>query len=120
MDALGSLPNVEIAQMRARSAPQAQAKAETSPSIGNLLAKHKASPEQLQKMAKDYEAVFITQLLQPMFAGLDTDPEAGGGGSAEESYRGLMLQEYGKVFAARGGLGMTPILTKEFLRLQEK
>jgi Rod binding domain-containing protein len=43
-----------------------------------------------------------------------------GGGSAETVYRSLLLQEYSKVAAGNGGVGIADAVRREILRAQEK
>jgi len=73
----------------------------------------------IDKTSKDFEAVFLGQMLQPMFNTVEIDPNMGGG-SAEEVYRSMMADEYGKLLANRGGgLGIASEVKKEMLRIQE-
>lgn len=81
----------------------------------------KISPAQMariDKTAKDYEAGFVTAMLESMFAGVKTN-KMFGGGSAEDMYRSLMNQEYGKAVAERGSLGIADTIKREMLRMQE-
>ena len=73
---------------------------------------------QIDKTAKDYEAGFVGAMLESMFAGIKTN-KMFGGGSAEDMYRSLMTQEYGKAIAARGTLGIADTIKREMLRMQE-
>jgi Rod binding domain-containing protein len=72
----------------------------------------------LKATVEEYEAVFIAQMLQPMFDGIKTDQRFGGG-QAEGIYRSMMVSEYGKTMAKRGGLGLADALTQSLLRTQE-
>lgn len=74
--------------------------------------------ERAQQVAEDFEAFFLSQFLQPMFASLSVDPPFGGG-MAEEIYRSLQLDEYGKAMARAGGVGIADAVLKEILILQE-
>ena len=82
-----------------------------------------ASPEnvpgraQAAKAAQEFEAVFLSQMLQPMFDGLKTDGTFGGG-FAEEIYRGLMLENIGREMAASGGIGLSDAVLAEMVRMQ--
>jgi Rod binding domain-containing protein len=69
--------------------------------------------------ARDFEAFFVTSMLESMYAGMKPDPEFGGG-SGEEMYRSLLNQEYGKAIAARGSLGIANTILGEMINLQEK
>lgn len=71
-----------------------------------------------KQAAEDFEAVFISQMLQPMFDTVETDGMFGAG-SAEETWRAIMVEEIGKQMAKAGGIGLAPVVEKEMLRLQE-
>ncbi len=74
--------------------------------------------EQAQKVAEDFEAMFLAQMLKPMFDGLSTDGPFGGG-NAERVYRSLLVQEYGKALASRGGIGLADAVARELMQWQE-
>ena len=73
---------------------------------------------QVRQAAEDFEAIFLGQMLAPMFQGLETDGLFGGG-SAERVYRSMMIQEYGRAMAANGGIGIADAVQREILRMQE-
>jgi len=68
--------------------------------------------------AEQFEAVFIAQMLAPMFETVPTDGPMGGG-HAEGIYRGMMVQEVGKSIASNGGIGIADQVYSELLKLQE-
>jgi flagellar protein FlgJ len=72
----------------------------------------------MRKTAEQFEAFFLTQSLESMFAGLNADPMFGGGGG-EAVYRTLLLQEYGKVAARSGGTGIADAVYREMVHMQE-
>ncbi len=74
--------------------------------------------EDVRRAAEEFEAVFIAQMLAPMFEGLETD-ELFGGGPGEDIYRSILVEEYGKSIARAGGIGLSDIIQREILRLQE-
>ena len=51
--------------------------------------------QQARKIAEDFEAVFLTQMLQPMFDGIK--PEAPFGRQLEAMWRGMQIEEYGAI-----------------------
>jgi Rod binding domain-containing protein len=53
-----------------------------------------------------------------MFEGLSSDGPFGGG-QAEETYRGLLVDEYGKAIAKSGGVGLADQIAREMLKMQE-
>ncbi|MGE4312946.1 MAG: rod-binding protein [Pseudobdellovibrionaceae bacterium] len=71
----------------------------------------------LTKAAQDFEAVFLTEMLKPMFEGLEVDSTFGGG-KGEEVFRGFMLDEYGKEFARRGGVGLASHIKDALIQMQ--
>jgi Rod binding domain-containing protein len=70
------------------------------------------------KTAKEFESVFISQFLGSMFAGVSTDGPMGGG-SGEEMFRSLMINEYGKSIEQRGGFGLAAAVQRQLLKHQE-
>ncbi|NKB20118.1 MAG: hypothetical protein GKS01_06175 [Alphaproteobacteria bacterium] len=78
----------------------------------------KGNAEEVEKAAKEFEAVFLTQMLETMFEGIGTDGVFGGG-YGEDVFRPLMLQEYGKVLAKSGGIGIADAVGRELMRMQE-
>lgn len=59
------------------------------------------------KVGRQFEAQFVSQMFQHMFEGIKTDGFFGGG-SGEEMFRSLLVDEYGKMVANRGGLDGKP------------
>lgn len=77
-----------------------------------------ASAEKMDAVAEEFEAQFISQMLESMFSGIDTDGPLGGGES-EATYRSMLTNEYGKLIARAGGVGVADHVKREMLRLQE-
>jgi peptidoglycan hydrolase FlgJ len=76
------------------------------------------SVEKAAAAAQDFEAMFLSQMLKPIFNTVGADDEFGGG-QAEETYRDLLVTEYGKQIAKHGGIGIAAAVQKEMLRQQE-
>lgn len=68
---------------------------------------------------QEFEAVFLTQMVEQMFTGLESDTMFGGG-QAESIYRSMLAKEYADSMSERGGLGIAKMITKEILSLQEE
>lgn len=83
-----------------------------APSFG-----HVKTAEQAQKIAQDFEAFFLGQMLQPMFENINAAPPFGGG-HAEKIWQGLMVDEYGKSMAKAGGIGIADVVMREILEMQ--
>lgn len=103
------------AETTRQAASQARSTAQTNVSGAS---KDEAIPEQVKETAKDFEAVFISQMMAPMFEGLETDGYFGGG-QAEGMYRSLMIDEIGKSVARRGGIGIADSVAREMMKMQE-
>lgn len=94
-------PAAEIAMMRGKSA---------------------LTPEkmkQIESAAQDFEAMFATEMMKPMFESVQTDGEFDGG-EAEDTWRGLMIDEYGKQIARNGGLGLSNDIKAKMIEMQEQ
>lgn len=68
--------------------------------------------------AQDFEAFFVTHSFEDMFADMSSDPLFGGG-EGEQMFKSLLLQEYGKQVAKAGGIGVSDMVQKQLLQLQE-
>lgn len=78
----------------------------------------KVSEEQIAAKAEEFEAVFLSQMLSHMFAGIETN-EMFGGGEGEDMYKSMMIDEYSKIIARTGGIGVADHVKAEMIRLQE-
>jgi Rod binding domain-containing protein len=78
-----------------------------------------ADPAAVMKAARDFEAMAIGQLLQPMFDTVDTAHSQFGGGAGEAAWRPMMVQEIAKQIAGHGGLGLAKPVYDAMLRMQE-
>jgi Rod binding domain-containing protein len=85
--------------------------------IGPRIAATKDAGE-ARRVAEDFEALFLSQMVQHMFAGVPTDGPFGGG-NAENIYRSLLATEYGKLISRTGGIGIADAVQREILKLQE-
>jgi peptidoglycan hydrolase FlgJ len=74
--------------------------------------------ELARRTGEEFEAVFLSSIMENLFAGVGSAPLFGGGQS-EGIYRTMLLQEYGKVSARAGGIGIADAVQREILRLQE-
>ncbi len=76
------------------------------------------SVEKARQTAVDFEAFFLGQMLQPMFANINSEPPFGGG-HAEKIWRSMMVDEMGKSMAEAGGIGIADSIQRAILKLQE-
>ncbi|WP_052263247.1 rod-binding protein [Geobacter pickeringii] len=68
-----------------------------------------------KKVAREFESVFIGMMLKSMRETVGKDPIAGGG-KGEEIFQSLLDQEYATAFAARGGIGLAPMIEKQLIK----
>ena len=77
-----------------------------------------ANYQQMKEVAEKFEAMFLSQALQPMFA--NTQPESPfGGGPGDEIWHAMQVEEYGKAIARSGGIGIADAVMDQMLRAQE-
>jgi flagellar protein FlgJ len=97
--------------------PQVPLPPQPSPAVSRPT--QSADPAKIAKSARDFEAMAIGQLLQPMFDTVNTAKSAFGGGAGEEAWKPMLVQEFAKQIAAHGGLGLAKPVYDEMLRIQE-
>lgn len=77
-----------------------------------------AAPPRMREAARTFETQFLSQMLQPAFAGLGSDA-MGGGGAAEAQWRPMLVDAIaGAASRAGHGLGVGDTVPREMLRLQ--
>ncbi len=68
--------------------------------------------------AEEFEAVFLAEMLGPIFDGVGNGGLFGGG-PGERIYRSLMVREYAAAIARSDGVGIADAVQREILKLQE-
>ena len=91
-----TLHRVEEAGLGAKATPQARARAQ----------------------AKEFEQVFLSSMLNQMFAGLETSGPFHGG-QAEETWRGMLVDGYAREMSRSGGIGIADAVYTQLLQVQE-
>ena len=71
-----------------------------------------------REQANEFEASFLAALLRPVFEGLAKDNEFGGG-FAEETWSGLLTDEYAKGIQSSANLGIADHVYDQLIQLQE-
>jgi Rod binding domain-containing protein len=78
-----------------------------------------ADPDQnIDAVSKDFEAVFLSQMMEAMFSGDDLTNFFGGGATGD-IYKSYLLDQYGKIMASAGGIGIAASVKQELLKMQE-
>ncbi len=110
----GLTPDTALTLMQVQQSGNA---ADTSKAL--RAARQSKDLEAIEAAAKDFEAMFVAEMIKPMFDGIKTDG-AFGGGKGEEVFRGMMTQEYGKMLAQSGAIGMTDSVKQQMILMQEQ
>ena len=72
---------------------------------------------QIHKTAQDFEASFLTSMLQTMFKSVSTAPPFGGG-EGEDMWKSFLAEAMAKDMTKRGGIGVSKAVEHEMLKLQ--
>ena len=104
MNPIGNNPNFAVEIQRAKSA--------------GLIPQGTPVNRRAWETAQGLEANFFQTMLGSMFEGLDGEGPMGNG-PGQDAWRGMMLENYGKDLAAKGGIGLAPQIYREMLRHQE-
>ncbi|MEQ8405634.1 MAG: rod-binding protein [Oceanicaulis sp.] len=75
------------------------------------------TPDQIRASAEEFEAVFLAQMMEQMMG--ESTESSFGGGPGEAAFKGMLNEEYAKVMAKAGGIGLADSLAREMLSLQE-
>lgn len=79
------------------------------------------SPAELSKIrdtAEQFEAMFMSEMMNHMNEGSQVDPMFGGG-KGEEMFRSMLTQEYGKLSAkSHSGIGLADSIQKAMIDMQ--
>lgn len=76
------------------------------------------SPEKAKEVGREFEAMFLSQMLQPMFETVKTDGMFGGG-HGEDSFKGFLVDEYAKSMARQGSLGIADMISKQVMEYSQ-
>lgn len=78
----------------------------------------KGGAEQARKAGSEFEQMFIAQMLQPIFDTISSDGLFGGG-AGERMFRSFQVDEYAKVIARSGGVGIADAVARHIISMQE-
>ena len=70
-----------------------------------------------REAAQNFEAMFLNNMFQEMFTGIDGDGPFGGSGSLKV-WRSFLTDQYAKSFAKAGGIGIADKVYDALLRQQ--
>ncbi|HRE21786.1 MAG TPA: rod-binding protein [Rhabdaerophilum sp.] len=83
------------------------------------LSKNAPLNQKAWETAQGLEASFLQTMLGTMFEGVKGEGMMGAEATGQDAWRGMMIEQYGKSLAAKGGIGLAPQIYREMLRYQE-
>ena len=89
-----------------------------APRVPSVTARAVADPAEARRVAEDFEALYLSQMLGPVFDQLKTDGPFGGG-HGETMYRSFLVDAYARAMVKAGGVGVADMVQREILRMQE-
>lgn len=76
-----------------------------------------AQMDKIDKTAEEFEAVFITNMLEQMFTGTELEKPFGGG-SSEGIYRSMLIGKYAENMTKGDGIGVASQLKDSMYKMQ--
>ncbi len=73
----------------------------------------------MRETAEAFEATFLAQMMKPMFEGLSTEAPFGGG-EAEGTWRGFLVEAMAKQTVRAGGIGLADQVVAQMVKMQEQ
>jgi peptidoglycan hydrolase FlgJ len=70
--------------------------------------------EQLKQVATEFESLFVKQMLDSMRDTLNKENDLLSGGFAEEVFEDMLYDEYSRMIAATGSLGIADLITRQY------
>ena len=89
-----------------------QSQAQEGPRVNRV-----ETPEQARQVGEEFEAVFLAQMLEHMMGESTEDTLFSGAGQG--AWKGMLNEEYAKVMATAGGIGLADDLAREVMRYQD-
>ena len=75
--------------------------------------------DRIQKVSKEFESVFLTNMFEEMFAGIEEDEGPMGAGSGGSAWRSLKVEEMAKAVSNSGGIGLASHVQRQLIAMQE-
>ena len=80
-------------------------------------ARDAAKRAKIAETAKNFEASFVSVMMQQMFEGVKTS-EPFGGGNGEEMFKSMLTDAMSKEVTKSGGIGLSSTIQREMLKMQ--
>jgi flagellar protein FlgJ len=79
-----------------------------------------AAKKKIKNAAEQFESVFLTNMFEEMFAGIQEQEGPLGAGEAQSAWRSMLVEEYANTVARNGGIGVAEHVQRELIALQER
>jgi flagellar protein FlgJ len=73
--------------------------------------------QRIEETAQDFEAMFISEMMKPIFESVKVD-ENFGGGKGEEIFRSFIRDEYAKTMASAQSFGIAEQVKEQLIEMQ--
>jgi Rod binding domain-containing protein len=90
-------------------------------SIGETVEKlSPAANKKIKEAAQQFEGVFLTNMFEEMFAGVEEPEGPHAAGPGQKTWRSMLTEEYANTIAKSGGVGIADQVQRELIALQER
>lgn len=79
-----------------------------------------AANRKLKETAQQFESVFLTNMFEEMFSGIEEQEGPLGAGPGQSAWRSMLTEEYANTIAKNGGIGVAEHVQRELIALQER
>jgi peptidoglycan hydrolase FlgJ len=79
-----------------------------------------AAKKKIKDAAQAFESIFLTNMFEEMFAGIQEQEGPLGAGEAQSAWRSMLVEEYANTVARNGGIGVAEHVQRELIALQER
>ena len=74
--------------------------------------------DKIKSVSQDFETIFLTNMFENMFDGLDDDGPFGSG-AGNGPWRSMLTEQYAKSISQSGGVGVAKQIEQQLVSLQE-
>lgn len=71
-----------------------------------------------KEVARQFESIFLMQVLETMSSGVEADPMFGGG-AGDKIYRSMFNEQTANAISSNGGIGVADAVYRSMLQMQE-
>lgn len=76
--------------------------------------------ERIKKVSQEFESVFLNNMFEEMFAGIEEEDGPLGAGSGGSAWRSMKVEEMAKSVSSAGGIGLAQHVQRQLIAMQEQ